>query len=89
MDSRFRALFQNIPDNLRRIGNWFRVCHTNHRRKAARLRSRRARLDVLLVGQTRIAEMHMDVHQSRCDDQPFCVQHLGICRDGRCVRCRI
>ena len=53
------------------------VRHLEHRGDAAHHGAARAGLQVLLVGQAGLAEMHLGVHHAGQDVQALAVDHLG------------
>ena len=53
------------------------VRHFEHRGDAAHHRAARTGFEVLLVGQPRLAKMHLGVHHAGQDVQALAVDHLG------------
>ena len=66
-----------VGDGLGRGGGGFGVGHFEHRGDAAEHGAARARIQVLLVGQARLAEMHMAVDDARQEVQAAAVDHLA------------
>ena len=74
--SGIRRLFQNITDSFRSINGGLCVGHASHTGDTTCQSRCCSRVDILLIGQPRIPEMHMHIEQSRQSCQTFCVQHL-------------
>ena len=58
-------------------GQGIGVRHFEHRRDAAHHGAARAGFQILLVGQARLAKMHLRVHHAGQDVQALAVDHLG------------
>ncbi len=60
-----------------RDGQWISVRHLEHAGDAAHHGAARARLQILLLGQAGLAEMHLGVDHAGQDVQALAVDHLG------------
>ena len=78
MDSRLFALLQNIAQGFFIINQRLCICHADHRSKASLCGRGCSCMDILLIGQTRISEMHMNVYQTRRSHQAGSVNDLLI-----------
>lgn len=65
MDPGLSSLLQDIGQAFRVIHHRSGIGHADHGRKTACRRCRRSGLDIFFIGKTRIAEMHMHIHQAR------------------------
>ena len=75
-----------IIQSFHRVHDRLGVRHADHRREAAGRRRRRAGEHILLVRQTRIAKMHMHIHQTRRHRPPRQIHGRAVRRQFRTDR---
>ncbi len=66
-----------IGESLLGDGQGIGIRHLEHRRDAAHDGTARAGFEVFLVGQARLAKMHLRIHHAGQDVQAPAVDHLG------------
>ena len=74
-------LFQKPRHSRGAVQGRRRVRHTNHSRKSTGRGSPRARGNGLLCGLPRLAKMHVQIHQTRCHNQPIAIDNLRLVRN--------